>query len=305
MECVEKALKSSVVRPELAFKLTQQPACMDDMCMGNGQSGVSGDDFSIDDLLDFTNGGIGEGLFQEEDEEDEDKGCGSLSPRGELTENDNSNLTTTTFSVKDEFPSVPATELTVPADDLADLEWLSHFVEDSFSEYSAPFPHGTLTEKAQNQTENPPEPETPLQIKSCLKTPFPAKARSKRARTGGRVWSMGSPSLTESSSSSSSSSSSLDPEASGSAQPTPHRCSHCGVQKTPQWRTGPLGAKTLCNACGVRYKSGRLLPEYRPACSPTFSSEIHSNHHRKVLEMRRKKEVTRPESGLAPAVPSF
>lgn len=114
MECVEKALKSSVVRPELAFKLTQQPACMDDMCMGNGQSGVSGDDFSIDDLLDFTNGGIGEGLFQEEDEEDEDKGCGSLSPRGELTENDNSNLTTTTFSVKDEFPSVPATELTVP-----------------------------------------------------------------------------------------------------------------------------------------------------------------------------------------------
>uniref|UniRef100_A0A803Q9P5 GATA-type domain-containing protein n=1 Tax=Cannabis sativa TaxID=3483 RepID=A0A803Q9P5_CANSA len=51
------------------------------------------------------------------------------------------------------------------------------------------------------------------------------------------------------------------------------RCSHCQVQKTPQWRTGPLGPKTLCNACGVRFKSGRLFPEYRPACSPTFSSE--------------------------------
>lgn len=69
------------------------------------------------------------------------------------------------------------------------------------------------------------------------------------------------------------------------------RCSHCGVQKTPQWRAGPMGSKTLCNACGVRYKSGRLLPEYRPAISPTFLDHVHSNSHRKVLEMRRKKEV--------------
>lgn len=64
------------------------------------------------------------------------------------------------------------------------------------------------------------------------------------------------------------------------------RCSHCQVQKTPQWRAGPLGPKTLCNACGVRYKSGRLVPEYRPAASPTFVNEIHSNSHKKILEMR-------------------
>lgn len=82
------------------------------------------------------------------------------------------------------------------------------------------------------------------------------------------------------------------------------RCSHCGVQKTPQWRAGPLGAKTLCNACGVRYKSGRLLPEYRPACSPTFITDVHSNSHRKVLEMRRKKEADLLASA-APPVPSF
>ncbi|KAK3158592.1 hypothetical protein QOZ80_2AG0139140 [Eleusine coracana subsp. coracana] len=88
------------------------------------------------------------------------------------------------------------------------------------------------------------------------------------------------------------------------------RCSHCGVQKTPQWRAGPEGAKTLCNACGVRYKSGRLLPEYRPASSPTFVSSIHSNSHRKVLEMRRKKEgvlvpLPLPAPPTAPAVASF
>ncbi|EHA8590680.1 GATA transcription factor 2 [Cocos nucifera] len=66
----------------------------------------------------------------------------------------------------------------------------------------------------------------------------------------------------------------------------PRRCTHCLSQKTPQWRAGPLGPKTLCNACGVRFKSGRLLPEYRPAKSPTFVSYKHSNSHKKVMEMR-------------------
>ncbi|WOL10561.1 hypothetical protein Cni_G19319 [Canna indica] len=84
------------------------------------------------------------------------------------------------------------------------------------------------------------------------------------------------------------------PTCAATAAPGERRCAHCGSQKTPQWRAGPLGAKTLCNACGVRYKSGRLLPEYRPACSPTFVSHIHSNCHRKVLEMRRKKEAEPP-----------
>ncbi|KAK4793264.1 hypothetical protein SAY86_023699 [Trapa natans] len=65
-------------------------------------------------------------------------------------------------------------------------------------------------------------------------------------------------------------------------------CLHCGVTKTPQWREGPTGPKTLCNACGVRYRSGRLYPEYRPAASPTFVPSLHSNLHKKVVEMRMK-----------------
>ncbi|CAL5200261.1 unnamed protein product [Lathyrus oleraceus] len=64
------------------------------------------------------------------------------------------------------------------------------------------------------------------------------------------------------------------------------KCTHCEITKTPQWREGPNGPKTLCNACGVRYRSGRLYPEYRPANSPTFVESIHSNCHKKVLEMR-------------------
>lgn len=71
---------------------------------------------------------------------------------------------------------------------------------------------------------------------------------------------------------------------------TGRRCQHCLAEKTPQWRAGPMGPKTLCNACGVRYKSGRLVPEYRPASSPTYSSVLHSNSHRKIMEMRRHKQ---------------
>ncbi|KAI8573656.1 hypothetical protein RHMOL_Rhmol01G0294100 [Rhododendron molle] len=66
------------------------------------------------------------------------------------------------------------------------------------------------------------------------------------------------------------------------------RCSHCEVRETPQWRDGPMGRKSLCNACGVRYSSGRLFSEYRPAASPTFVPSLHSNFHKGVIEMREK-----------------
>ncbi|WJX50222.1 hypothetical protein P8452_36556 [Trifolium repens] len=69
---------------------------------------------------------------------------------------------------------------------------------------------------------------------------------------------------------------------------TARKCMHCEVTETPQWREGPKGPKTLCNACGVRYRSGRLFPEYRPAASPTFEASLHSNSHKKVLEIRKK-----------------
>ncbi|CAI5930572.1 unnamed protein product [Closterium sp. NIES-64] len=48
----------------------------------------------------------------------------------------------------------------------------------------------------------------------------------------------------------------------------------------------PSGPKTLCNACGVRFKKGKLCPEYRPANSPEYEESKHSNQHRKILAMR-------------------
>ncbi|KAL9666400.1 hypothetical protein QQ045_000731 [Rhodiola kirilowii] len=29
-------------------------------------------------------------------------------------------------------------------------------------------------------------------------------------------------------------------------------CAECGTSKTPLWRSGPAGPKSLCNACGVK-----------------------------------------------------
>jgi hypothetical protein len=40
------------------------------------------------------------------------------------------------------------------------------------------------------------------------------------------------------------------------ARPVKTSCRDCGTTSTPQWRCGPTGPRSLCNACGVRYKKG-------------------------------------------------
>ncbi|KAL4341399.1 hypothetical protein GQ457_08G009480 [Hibiscus cannabinus] len=34
-------------------------------------------------------------------------------------------------------------------------------------------------------------------------------------------------------------------------------CTDCKTTKTPLWRGGPAGPKSLCNACGIRYRKRR------------------------------------------------
>jgi len=43
------------------------------------------------------------------------------------------------------------------------------------------------------------------------------------------------------------------------------RCYHCNSANTPEWRTGPLGRGTLCNACGLRYQSKLRKNRKEPA----------------------------------------
>ncbi|XP_023637874.1 GATA transcription factor 6 [Capsella rubella] len=295
MESVELALKNSN---------------MNEKTLTTGGA-LNGEDFSVDDLLDFPNEDDDDDVARVDEDETDFKAQRKRGPSLEITLHRSND-----FSTADNFPT---SELSVPMDDIAELEWLSNFVEDSFTPYSS-----APTKKPVWLTGNRRHPVPSVNEDSCFKAPPPppVQIRPKRARAGVRVWS--SPSSSSSSATSSSSSSGpssplwlssvselLDEpmvnkkqkktkknvwkiagQTQTQTQTQTRRCNHCGVQKTPQWRAGPSGAKTLCNACGVRYKSGRLFPEYRPACSPTFSSELHSNHHRKVIEMRRKKETS-------------
>ncbi|KAI4318644.1 hypothetical protein MLD38_032320 [Melastoma candidum] len=287
---MESALKSCVLRctspspsPSASY---DHLLVTDDHFLGGGGND---DLFPVEDLLvDFSNdgplgddyhgegSGSGSGSFQEKDD------------FGSVSSNDDDDRNSCFFSF--------SSQLAVPDDDLAELEWVSHFVHDSVPEFP-PFCGITLPGSEQVSVGPP-----------CFPTHVPVRARSKRPRVARREHPSSSSSDSSGNSSclsfagpgGSSGSGGVEqgrkrkradrPVAGGGVPQSQRRCTHCQAQRTPQWRAGPHGAKTLCNACGVRYKSGRLLPEYRPACSPTFSVEKHSNSHRKVMEMRRRKE---------------
>lgn len=311
MECIEaRALKSSFLK-EIGSKSTQQTLFEDLFCVSGIDNvvNVSSDEFSVDDLLDLSDKDFSNsdgGCFEEYSEEDEEK----------------DSMISSNFSSSGDLVSLPTGEIHLPVDDMENLEWLSQIVDDSTSEFSLLFPPANLkkTGKFAINRHEPVRPVIPSFTVLGLSYPVPRKCRNKRSKKTGQTWS----GLTESSMDTSSSSydsstitNSPNPvqlietifnfqnpptkkhkkctgfgtESESNGYLTQRRCTHCQVQKTPQWRTGPLGPKTLCNACGVRFKSGRLYPEYRPACSPTFSGDVHSNSHRKVLEMRKKKET--------------
>lgn len=163
-------------------------------------------------------------------------------------------------------------EICVPKDEVAELEWLSNFVDESYTDF--------------------PVTNFPGAINSQTQPSFQSRSRSKRSRAPSiaNTWTASFPQShipMQTNYNNSSNDKHNSPIEDGSDA---RRCTHCASEKTPQWRTGPLGPKTLCNACGVRYKSGRLVPEYRPAASPTFVLTQHSNSHRKVMELRRQKE---------------
>ncbi|XP_022756352.1 GATA transcription factor 12-like [Durio zibethinus] len=232
-----------------------------------------------------------------------------------------------------------AGDLYVPIDDLAELEWLSNFVEESFSSedlQKLQLISGMKTLPDESSKTRGFQPVLLSQMNSVIDNcdsnrgnnknnpifhpdmSVPANVRSKLSRAAPCNWASRLLVLSPTTSSSdpeilvpvqpplpnypgkkpvkTTSSKKKDGcEGGGLANSDGRKCLHCATDKTPQWRTGPMGPKTLCNACGVRYKSGRLVPEYRPAASPTFVLTKHSNSHRKVLELRRQKELARAQ----------
>lgn len=237
---------------------------------------------SVDDLLEFASD-IGQ---EDDDDEKSRKACPSL----------NSKCGDPSF-----FNSLDLDDLNQSLSEFAeeDLEWLSNKdafpAVETFVDLSSIQPDTTKNQKTAPVLENSTSSSNSNNssnsislLNSCDHLKVPVRARSKtrnRRRPGNAdnssqtVW--GGQPINEISKA----------EEGIQISPIGRKCQHCGVEKTPQWRAGPLGPKTLCNACGVRFKSGRLVPEYRPASSPTFRSDLHSNSHRKIIEMRKQKHT--------------
>ncbi|KAJ7522326.1 hypothetical protein O6H91_18G006600 [Diphasiastrum complanatum] len=297
--------------------------------------GFGPDAFHVDDLLDFSNDVIG-GPINETHLSDQSivlsvtaaEVVGDHSPAQSILE---------THKFLDQVQQVKDLGQDY---ELAELDWLSNLVEDScytkehlkldYSLDMQNYPEMTIATADQFQMISPVSVlENSASSGSAYslswETALPCRARSKRSRSGSKMWSSGiiagsSQDIPQSDSCTDSlvsfdCASDVSADSGGfiatraellsTKKPSKpwrgrklgqdgsqiRKCSHCLSQSTPQWRAGPAGPKTLCNACGVRYKSGRLLPEYRPALSPTFEAHIHSNSHRKVVEMRKQKEV--------------
>lgn len=219
----------------------------------------------------------------------------------------------------DNLPGIWSNPL--PYEDITQLEWLSNFMEDSFSgggltitkENSFPnkeslsneFQTSSPDSTGNSFTEEKIFPPSPTQRGVRTKRPRPAtfnhpsfpilrvpseqeKKSSKPAEASSEHKKKKKIKVTISTAAR------VEVNNQNSTGDNVRKCMHCEITKTPQWRLGPMGPKTLCNACGVRYKSGRLFPEYRPAASPTFVPSLHSNSHRKVLEMRTRCDARTP-----------
>ncbi|KAJ8460718.1 hypothetical protein OPV22_033644 [Ensete ventricosum] len=53
------------------------------------------------------------------------------------------------------------------------------------------------------------------------------------------------------------------------------RCANCDTTSTPLWRNGPRGPKSLCNACGIRYKKEErraAASSVPPSSSPSVTA---------------------------------
>ncbi|KAH9815892.1 hypothetical protein DFH28DRAFT_967240 [Melampsora americana] len=70
----------------------------------------------------------------------------------------------------------------------------------------------------------------------------------------------------------------------GQSSQVPRSCSSCGAQNSPEWRKGPNGVKSLCNACGLRFSRAQ-------ARKSKLSRSTHANSGAKKGESQEKKKA--------------
>lgn len=71
-------------------------------------------------------------------------------------------------------------------------------------------------------------------------------------------------------------------------------CVDCKTSKTPLWRGGPAGPKSLCNACGIRQRKKRraalgLQKEESDEMIKKEKKEDHHHHHKIQISNKKNK----------------
>ncbi|XP_078431254.1 uncharacterized protein LOC144703050 [Wolffia australiana] len=69
-------------------------------------------------------------------------------------------------------------------------------------------------------------------------------------------------------------------------------CSDCNTTKTPLWRSGPQGPKSLCNACGIRMRKARrakdALSNVIPIVSPSKVRRKKAHARDQVVPLKKR-----------------
>ncbi|XP_078175204.1 GATA transcription factor 1-like [Carex rostrata] len=85
----------------------------------------------------------------------------------------------------------------------------------------------------------------------------------------------------------------------------PGVCANCRTSKTPLWRSGPSGPKSLCNACGIRFRKRQLevdagknpLPFFtltgEEASSESSSTNVLTLEEMKELQKAKQRRILR------------
>ncbi|PIA64338.1 hypothetical protein AQUCO_00100071v1 [Aquilegia coerulea] len=74
-----------------------------------------------------------------------------------------------------------------------------------------------------------------------------------------------------------------------SNNPMIRTCSDCNTTRTPLWRSGPKGPKTLCNACGIRQRKARRAIAAAAAVASDGVPAINTSSMQKKVHCSKKK----------------
>ncbi|KAK3005051.1 hypothetical protein RJ639_017388 [Escallonia herrerae] len=73
-------------------------------------------------------------------------------------------------------------------------------------------------------------------------------------------------------------------------------CSDCNTTKTPLWRSGPRGPKSLCNACGIRQRKARRAMAAAangtilPAVASPLKAKVHKDKKSNIGHVKKYKK---------------